>query len=301
MVTTLMNQISPFPPGITLPTASGPAAGAPTKPATPAPTTALPGAPQGNSSQMITQVVGIITLLLVSMIQEMMGGGSAASLAAPTPGPIAGPASSPAVLPPVPAGAAPPGGPVTKGSAFNGNLRIAQIDNFSDAHGNEIANTLKKGGADAGLGGKVDLLQFDINNGGPNKVANINAALSDIISRVQRGEKIDAVNISLQGDGADTKQTSALVDQLISMGVPVAVAAGNNGPNVHNGLEGGNSFNVQSATNGQLNGTSGRGNITANGQTTSFATANLTPLLAMLRAQGLSIAQIRATLGQMSF
>jgi hypothetical protein len=256
---------------------------------------------------MIQQVVGMITLLLVSMIQEMMGG-SAASLAAPTPGPAAVPAPSPVAAPPTPAPlpaapapaptapAAAPGGPVTKGSAFNGTLRIAQIDDFNSAHGDQVAGVLKQGGADGGLGGKVDLLQFNVNEGGPNKVANINNALRTIIARVQQGEKIDAVNLSQAGSGPATQETSALVDQLISMGIPVAVAAGNNGPNVVNGMAGANSFNVQST-----GGNSGRGNVTANGPTTSIATANLAPILAMLRAQGLSIAQIRSTLGQLGF
>lgn len=158
---------------------------------------------------------------------------------------------------------------------------------------------LEAGGSDNTLAGKVKLLQYDIGNGNEQK---LNDALTDILARVNRGESIDAVNISLQDfvSSPQTRMTRALVDQLAAKGVPVAIAAGNHGPSDDNQLEGTNTFNVQSTTNGQVNATSGLGNITSEGPDTSFATANLTPTLALLHAQGFSINEIRAFLAKKS-
>lgn len=179
----------------------------------------------------------------------------------------------------------------------NGRLVIAQVDLFTGStHGNEIAQTLKSGGGDPSLASRIDLLQFDIGGGGSSQKTN--DALKAIIQKVQNGEKIDAVNLSLTSfvNDASSQETRALVDQLGNLGVPVAIAAGNNGPNQENQLEGSTSFNVQSATNGKLNASSGRGNVTAEGRTTSFATANLAPILAAKRADGQTLSQIRASL-----
>jgi hypothetical protein len=198
---------------------------------------------------------------------------------------------------PVPTSAPSPAKPASpqSGAEFQGTLRIAQIDSFSVEHGSAIAETLEMGGSDGTLAGKVDVLKYDIGNGSEQK---LNEALSNIIARVDSGESINAVNISLQDfvSSQQTRTTRALVDQLAAKGIPVAIAAGNRGPEGDNQLEGINTFNVQSSTNGQVNASSGLGNITSEGPDTSFATANLTPTLALLHAQGYSLNEIRTIL-----
>jgi hypothetical protein len=256
---------------------------------------------QGQS--MMLQMVLMICKLLCSMIDGKAG--SASAFTVPTAATTTTAATTPTPAPAAAATTAASGAAGTTATsagtagASTGRLRIAQIDTFTGStHGQEIANTLRSGGGDPSLAGKIDLLQFDIANGNGGTSQNINNALQNIVQRVQSGEQIDAVNMSLQdfSNGAQEQQTRALVDQLAALGVPVAIAAGNNGPNQQNQLGGANTFNVQSATNGQINATSGRGNVTADGQTTSFAAANLAPVLAAKKAQGQTIGQIRASL-----
>lgn len=170
--------------------------------------------------------------------------------------------------------------------ASNGALKIVQIDDFSSAHGQEIANTLTQDG-------DVSLEQYDISKGG-NRLANISSSLDDLITRARNGEKIDAVNISQQNfdNSSLSNEVRRKIELLSDLGVPVAVAAGNGGPNQQNGLAANNSFNVASTTNGVRNRDSGLGNVSAEGQTTSFATANMATQLARLHAQGYSNGQI---------
>lgn len=192
----------------------------------------------------------------------------------------------------------------TQSQPFTGQVRIAQIDNFTTDqtgfnHGQEIANTLRNGGNDPNMRGKVDLLQYDVSKGGGSITDRIADSLENVAQRVQNGEQIDAVNLSMQDFQAsgDTQRVKAAIEQLSQLGVPVAVAAGNGGRDTVNQLTGNSSFNVQSATDGNINQDSGLGNITAEGQTTSFATANLTPLLARMKASGASVGDIRSRLG----
>jgi hypothetical protein len=247
----------------------------------------LPGAPVGGTPQeALQQVLQMIIMVIMALIQGDASGASLPPAAGLTPG-LTGVGGTSAVATPPPAAAA--GGP----------LRIAQIDSFSSEHGEEIADLINGGGTHSDLvQDDIDLLQYDIGGGSNQK---INDSLRDIIMRVQSGERIDAVNMSLQDftESDAAAETSQLVDQLIAMGIPVAVAAGNDGPGAQNFLEGQNSFNVESFTNGMRNGTSGLGNVQSDGSTTSYATANLTPLLASLHAQGMSIAQIRAYLANL--
>lgn len=273
------------------PAALSPLVGTPltpgTTPAAAMPGTAMPGASLGGTPQeALKQVLQMILMVIMAMVQ---GDTTGASL------PQIGPGQAVPATGVVPPGAAPP-----PAAAAGGPLRIAQIDSFSGDHGNEIAGLIKKGGTHPDLVGNkdVDLLQYDIGNGSSQK---INDSLNDIITRVQKGERIDAVNMSLQDftDNGASQETRGLVDKLISMGIPVAVAAGNDGPGAQNFLEGMNSFNVESFTGGKRNATSGLGNVHSEGSTTSYATANLTPLLASLHAQGMSLDQIRAYLAKL--
>lgn len=236
--------------------------------------------------ELMTQLMQLVGLVA----QSNFGAQQAIAAKAPVAG-VAGVAPPPA-LAQQPA-AAPPS---------NGRLKIAQIDTFAADntgynHGTDMARILRNGGGDPSLAGRVDLMQFDIAGG--NSAGKITSSLQNVLQRVQAGEQVDAVNISLtafQNDG-NTQQSRALIDQLSALGVPVVVAAGNNGPGQVNQLLGNGSFNVQSATNGRINPSSGRGNTTFGGRTTSVATANLAPILAAQKAAGLSPAQIRANLG----
>ncbi len=186
-------------------------------------------------------------------------------------------------------------------ASTSGRLKIAQIDNFSTDnsgfnHGEEVAKTLRSGGNNGELAGKVDLMQFDVSGGNP--TAKTAQALQSIVQQVRNGEQVDAVNISLQDFEAsgNSAQVQSLISELKSLGVPVAVAAGNGGRGTTNQLGSNNAFVVESTTNGAVNNSSGQGNIRAEGRTTSFATANLTPLLAAQKASGLSVDQIKSML-----
>jgi hypothetical protein len=172
-----------------------------------------------------------------------------------------------------------------------GRPKIVQIDDFSTDrngfnHGQEIAKTLNSDG-------NVDLQQYDVSRGG-NRLTNISNALDDVIARVQNGETVDAINISLQDldNSPISQQIRNKIDQLSSLGVPVAVAAGNGGPGARNALTTNTSFNVASTTNGVRNNNSGVGNVQAEGRTTSFATANLARQLAEKHAQGYTSGQL---------
>lgn len=192
---------------------------------------------------------------------------------------------------PAPAPAAAPRSAGSAAGAAGRQLKIVELDDFSVAHGNEIAKTLTRDG-------DVDLERVDLSRGGGNRLASMSTALDNLIERARNGETIDAVNISQQdfGNSGLAGEVRRKIDLLSDLGVPVAVAAGNNGPNQKNSLTGTKSFNVMSTTNGTVNRTSGTGNVSAEGQTTSFATANLAVQLARLRAQGLSNGQILNTL-----
>lgn len=174
-------------------------------------------------------------------------------------------------------------GPELNGIPQN-QVNVAVIDNFeNDAngfnHGQEITNTILNGGSNAELAGKIDVQQFNVAGQGEEGIAN---ALQQILTNVQNGERLNAVNISLQDFVPDqfTDQIRNTITELSKAGVPVLVAAGNEGINNTNLLGGDGALVVQSTTNGQLNPNSGPGNIQSEGDTTSFATANLTPTIA---------------------
>jgi hypothetical protein len=180
--------------------------------------------------------------------------------------------------------------PSAQDAASDGKLNIAQIDDFSTDqsgfnHGREIAKTLNPDG-------NSNLLQFNIAGG--DRMQNISNALDDVLAKVQSGQRVDAVEIPQvsANDGPAAQAIRDKIEQLTQAGVPVIIAAGNNGPNQHNFLETDHSFNVENVVNGKVSAQSGQGNIRANGRTTSFASANLALQVARLRSQGESVAQI---------
>jgi hypothetical protein len=249
----------------------------------------------GSIVQMVTQTLGEV--LKSGPLGMLLGGKKSAPPkgAAPQAAPPAAAQKPPAAGSAGNAQAA-QGGGVNPGNAQaaaggNGPLKVVQIDNFSADntgfnHGQEMAKVLKSGGGDASLAGQVALDQYNVSGGNTNKKAS--DALRDVLARVQNGEQIDAVHMPLQAfeqDG-DTQEVKQLAEQLSAAGVPVVLPAGNEGPGKQNALNGNNTFNVQSATNGQVNGDSGKGNVTSEGRTTSFASANLAPVLAAQKKSG---------------
>jgi len=185
----------------------------------------------------------------------------------------------------------------------NGRLVIAEIDQFSANrngfnHGAEIEEVLRSGGGDESLDGRIDVLRFDVSGSG--NTSKIVDALEAIIARVRNGEQIDAVNISQQNFRMTngTRRVRNAIETLTDLGIPVAVAAGNEGMSNRNQLSAQNAFTVESATNDRINRNSGDGNVFFNARSTSFATANLTPLLALRHSQGLSITQIMTEINQ---
>lgn len=163
------------------------------------------------------------------------------------------------------------------------DANVVVIDNFTPDntgfnHGQEMVNTILGGGNTPGLAGKINVQAMD--TGG--SLSNVNQSLQQVLNRVKSGEKVNAVNLSLVDFTPDqfTGPIRQTISELSQAGVPVLVAAGNDGINQANVLAGDGALVVQSTTNGVLNASSGPGNIQSEGRTTSFATANLTPLIA---------------------
>lgn len=238
----------------------------------------------GDSSKLMMDMLNLmaeVAKVAVQAKQSMARGAAGAT-------PAVGAAGSAA---PVAASAA-NGATAGRNGAGGGRPKIVQIDDFTTDntgfnHGREVGNAIL-----SSSGGNANLEQIDVSGGGSRsgKIAN---ALRQVVQRVQNGEQVDAINISQQdfGNSADAQEVRQLIDQLSAMGVPVAVAAGNNGPGAVNQLASNSGFVVEST-----GANSGRGNVRAEGRTTSFATANLVGRLAAAHAQGLSLNQIRQNL-----
>ncbi len=173
--------------------------------------------------------------------------------------------------------------------------RVAVVDTFADNgsgfnHGQEVATTIQAGGAQT--------LQFNLAGKAGSNEEKIDASLKDVLAQVQAGADIDVVNLSQfnPSNNADMESIRQTIDQLGALGVPVLVAAGNNGPNARNAL--GNSANailVENTVGGAVSAQSGQGDVAFEGRTTSFATAGLSGQLATRLAQGQSLAQILAS------
>jgi len=223
--------------------------------------------------------------MMVSILQTLMGGQGAGSLAVPAGVPATGGLLQGASLP-------------ATGVAADTNPRVAVIDNFEDDgtgfnHGAEMDNTIAAGGA-------VGTLDINMANMNGSVEQRIDAALKDVLARKQAGEDIDVVNLSqfVGNRSATTESIRQTMDQLGALGVPVVVAAGNFGPNERNVLgDSANAIVVENVVNGAVSNQSGQGNAQFNGRTTSFATAGLSSQIAQRLAQGQSLAQIMAAFG----
>ncbi|HEY9685873.1 MAG TPA: hypothetical protein V6C52_02735 [Coleofasciculaceae cyanobacterium] len=189
------------------------------------------------------------------------------------------------------------------------------IDNFTPDpnddqfnHGETGSRKIEAGGADPALQGRVVVHRYNV--GFPEGdllvqtdtwAGKIAAVLDVIIAKAQADPaSVDVVNISLQ-DFDETPNAWLVREktrELLTMGIPVAVAAGNRGPEAWNTLADGNAFVVQSTDNGQLREESGPGNMRAEGGSTSFSAVAVTPILGKYKTLGLSIAEMRVLIEQ---
>lgn len=250
-------------------------------------TTGLPGvtpaagaaaAPTALSAGSASQMLSMMCSLLQLCLQLCGVGGGKASAGSSTPAAAAKPAT----------GAAGTAGNAQTANAparAAGKPRIAVIDDFTSnqngfQHGTEVSNAASQaaGGAD------IERL----NGQGPAAIAN---SLTQLRDRAKAGDKVDVVNISQFVQGSNP-QIQGLISELKSLGVPVVVAAGNNGPNQANGIGGGAAVTAANGTN-----QSGPGNVTGNGRTTSFAAADVSGRLAKLIASGTPMDQALAQVG----
>ncbi|MEM0951758.1 MAG: hypothetical protein AAGI66_06410 [Cyanobacteria bacterium P01_H01_bin.74] len=146
--------------------------------------------------------------------------------------------------------------------------------------------------------GGVDLLRYNIDDGG-NRTLNIATGLAEIITAVQNGGQVNAVHIP-QYDPSNnflTQMVRERADQLSALGVPVVIAAGNNGVNGVNRLPGDATFEVMNLVNGQIDVNSGRGNLAFEGRSTSLSSASAAREIAELDFQGFGSTQIFSALG----
>ncbi len=151
----------------------------------------------------------------------------------------------------------------TSGGGGKGGANVVVIDDFNSSHGQEISQQIASGGVNTqnlNIGGQGD---------GAGRIA---SALDSVIAQVSQGGSVDAVNISQQNfnTNQNTQAVQQKIAQLQAMGVPVVVAAGNEGKGNKNQLAGTAAYVVE---NGSAN--SGAGNIRAQGDGTSQAAANV--------------------------
>jgi methylmalonyl-CoA mutase cobalamin-binding subunit len=258
---------SPLPVGA----ATGPVAGAPALPA------AQPDALSANM-QMMGMMAQVLFMVAQMCANKLGSGGGTTQASAPAPA-TAGSAGASAGTAATGQQAAP---------RANARPRVAVIDDFTSnqngfQHGTEVANSIS-----SAAGGNVDIERFNISGQG---AGGITGALRNIVNQARAGNKVDVVNISqfFPGNNAEAQQ---LINELEGLGIPVVVAAGNNGPNQRNGLASDRAFIAGNGT-----GQSGPGNVRGNGRTTSFAAADVSGRIAQMLSQGQSLQQIRQQLG----
>lgn len=112
---------------------------------------------------------------------------------------------------------------------LNQTPKIAVIDDFNGTHGPQVINNIQ-----AGAGGRaLDIQQFGLNPQASTAQyeQQMIGHLQTILNRVKNGEKFDAVNISQAStaDSPGSQQIRNLIGQITTLGVPVMIAAGNDG------------------------------------------------------------------------
>ena len=204
------------------------------------------------------------------------------------------------------------------------SIQIAVIDNFNPVlpeeaatsadmyfnHGETVCNMLLSGGADPSLQSRIALSKWNV--GAPAGqmpdevdawVAEIAAALAEVLSLVEKQpDSVDVVCLAQQCpmETTHTVQVRELMNQLMALGVPVVVAAGNQSdcyagcadvtPNY---LAPSEAFIVQATQHGNLLNSSKPGNVSAEGRSTSFSAPAIVPLAGDYKVLGLDVNTIR--------
>ncbi len=204
------------------------------------------------------------------------------------------------------------------------SIQIIQIDNFTpippeDAfytqdihfnHGETVANMLRMGGAEPSLRGRITLRTFNIGapeGQEPELTDKWSMRIADVLEQIVAEVKVDPTSVDVvciaQQNPQDTPQTKVVrdhIDTLLSLGIPVVVAAGNQSDElsdsvnfVPNALANMNAFVVQATQHGNLLSNSKPGNVSAEGRSTSFAAPAVAPLLGYYKTLGYGIDEIR--------
>lgn len=197
------------------------------------------------------------------------------------------------------------------------SIQVAVIDDFVAEgngfnHGQNIDEIITAGGAIRNgnvsqEAPNIETVRFNIDhtNGTGGRTQNIADSLNAVIDQASNGVEFDAVNISQQDFVAsqDTAEVTRAIQELQSaFGIPVVVAAGNQGAGARNQLAPAAAFQVANSDFGSefRADMSGLGNVLSEGEFTSQATANVTARVAQLHAQGLTIPEIQAAIYQES-
>ncbi len=173
---------------------------------------------------------------------------------------------------------------------------IAQLDDFAGTGeaGNTNSDLLAMNGA--------SVKHLNVNVSGKGRSQAIADGLEKVLKYAQSGQQLDVVNIQQQDftASADTMRAQKLINQLTAMGIPVVVSAGlsmtPNVDNVHNQLTTKSSINVQATAELEEGLTAVPGNVKQGG---THAPARVSAKIALMSAQGLTLAQIKQRLGFM--
>jgi hypothetical protein len=242
------------------------------------PVAAQPAPLSGDQTMMILNMMSAMVQAMVQTMAQTAGAAKPATSPASTKTAAAKPASAGAAGNAGNAGAAATPSPQPAQRA-PGKAKIAVIDDFNSnqngfQHGTEVSNAASS----AAGGAEIQRLPGSGS-------ANIASSLRQVLNNARSGNKVDVVNISQFVTG-NQQEIQGLIQQLRQEGIPVVVAAGNNGPNQRNGIGGGSALTATNGTN-----QSGPGNVRGNGRTTSFAAADISGRLAQLIASGTPVEQ----------
>ncbi len=204
--------------------------------------------------------------------------------------------------------------PVNPGDAEQ--IRIALVDDFVAEegefnHGETMAGIIQSGGAitQGAINSEapnIEIERFEVDVPGEVRVESIANATDEVVRQVANGEEFDAVNLSQQANFVDpfTIRTNANTTRLQNQfDVPVAAAAGNNGPDVPNTLATGAAVVVENAEFGTETRAagSGEGNLTSEGVFTCQATANVTARAGQLQDLGFNPDEVATLLQTEAF
>jgi len=178
---------------------------------------------------------------------------------------------------------------------FAGRPRVAVLDDFNGKHGKAMSNAIRMAGAET--------LDVNVAEGAKTRTASIADALQDLSRKLDRGERIDAVNLSQQAfqDSPDAERIRQSIQYIQARhGVPVVVAAGNSGREKTNVLGRGAALVAENAVRGtdQLSSKSGQGNILQEASSTSMASALVSAQAAILHRRGWGVKNIVSQLQQ---